>query len=502
MPAIEQKKGLSKKDIYLIIGTLIVFLFGYICPKFGGMGDMGMKMLGVVIGVIFMTCVGCPITQSSLIALLAFPIHGYMDVSTLLTKWTGTTTTFQLVFAGALLLGLRQTGAMNVIAKKMLGMKITKGRPGVLMFIIMTTGYVVSTCMGGAPFFLLFYGLIDSMCEVAGYDVDSKFKKYALLGVYVGAYGGFLFYFRGAMAVTVSFFDAALAPFGLTFNGPLYMLYEICTFIPFNVIFVLALKFIFRVDMSKLAHVDVTKVEQFAKVPDHFDKKMKIMFWSVLICIAYAILTAFAKKTWPGYAVWGSLTVTMIWVIPLVLFSLINVDGEPIINLNKILSESSLWMMISLVGIMVLLGTVCTDQAENMGIRGAISSLFGPIFGNMSIPLLLFIVTAFATLVTQVVNGQVLTLGITPIIAPIVCEHIKLGEVGNPTIVLATLSAAAQVAYLFPSGSVNAAYILSRKEINSKFLFTSGLAVLCIYIIWQYVIGLIFNVLFPVTIAV
>ena len=137
MPATEQKKGLNSKDIHFIIGTLIIYGFGYVCPPFGGIQPMGMKMLGVVIGLIYLTCVSCPILQSALIALLAFPIHGYMDVSTLLTKWTGTTTTFQLVFAGAVMLGLKETGAMNVIAKKLLSAGFLKGRPALLMLMLM-----------------------------------------------------------------------------------------------------------------------------------------------------------------------------------------------------------------------------------------------------------------------------------------------------------------------------------------------------------------------------
>ena len=495
MPATEQKKGLRTKDIHFIIGTLIIYGFGYVCPPFGGIQPMGMKMLGVVIGLIYLTCVSCPILQSSLIALLAFPIHGYMDVSTLLTKWTGTTTTFQLVFAGAVMLGLKETGAMNVIAKKLLSAGFLKGKPALLMLMIMVVGFIISTNMGGAPYFLLFFGLIDSIADVAGYDRDDKFIKYALLGMYVAAYGMFLFPFKGAFAVTVAFFNSTLQPYGYAFNNNLYMLYDAATFIGFDIVYTLALKFIFKPDLAKLAKVDVATVETFREVPDHFDKHMKVAFWSAIVCIIYAIICGFGTK-WPGFKVWGALTVTFIWVVPLILFSIVRVEGRPVFNIAKLTTDASLWTMIALVGSMTFLGTICTDQSENMGIRGAIESLFNPIFGDMSIPVLMAVLVVFVVVITQVVHGQVLVMGITAVIVPIIVSRLQAGDAASPTVILATVSQAAQVAFLFPSGSVNAAYVLNRPEMNKKFLFTSGVAVLCIFMVWQYVILMVFNILF------
>ena len=145
---------------------------------------------------------------------------------------------------------------------------------------------------------------------------------------------------------------------------------------------------------------------------------------------------------------------------------------------------------------MTFLGTICTDQSENMGIRGAIESLFNPIFGNMSIPVLMAILVVFVVVITQVVHGQVLVMGITAVIVPIIVSRLQAGDAASPTVILATVSQAAQVAFLFPSGSVNAAYVLNRPEMNKKFLFTSGVAVLCIFMVWQYIILMVFNILF------
>ena len=490
------KSKQTRMDIFNVIGFLLIFCFGYVVPPFGGITELGMRMMGILIGLIFMTCVGCNIITSALMALVAMVFHGYYDAATMISTWVGSTTTFQLVFCGALCLAMRQSGAMDVLAKKMLTSKICQGRPMVLLFMIYLAGFCVSIFVAGAPFFLLFFGLMDSILSIAGYDKKDPFYPLAILGVYVSAYGSFFLPWRGAMAVTVAMFNSVLNPMGFVFNDWVYMLTQVVTFPGFYIIYVLMLKYIFRVDMSKLKSVDVNKVESLQKVPDKFDFFMKLGLGSLAFCVLYILVTNLLPTTTPGYAYWGSFGMSLIWVLPLIFFSIVRKDGKPIWNVAKLAQDSSMWTMIALVGSLTMLGKITTDEA--LGIRGWLVGIFTPLFGDMPIWLLMLIVTVFAVVVTQIVNGQVLTMGLTPIIGPIVCTMIlEQGVVGSPTVMLSVLSAAAQVAYLTVSGSVNAAYLLNRDDINSKFIFTKGVVVLVAYTIWQYIVGIVLNYLLP-----
>lgn len=490
------KSKQTRMDIYTVIGFLIIFCFGYIVPPFGGITEMGMRMMGILIGLIFMTCVGCNIIISALMALTAMVFHGYYDAATMISTWVGSTTTFQLVFCGALCLAMRQSGAMDVLAKKMLTSKICKGRPVVLLFMIYLAGFCVSIFVSGAPFFLLFFGLMDSILEIAGYKRTDPFYPLAILGVYVSAYGSFFLPWRGAMAVTVAMFNSVLEPMGFVFNDWVYMLTQIATFPGFYLVYIFFVKYVFRADLSKLKTVDVNKVESLQKVPDKFDFQMKLGLGSLAFCVLYILVCALIPSTAPGYAWWGSFGISMIWLLPLILFSTIRKDGKPIWNVAKLAQDSTIWTMIALVGSLTMLGKITTD--ETLGIRGWLVEIFTPLFGDMPIWLLMLVVVLFSTIVTQIVNGQVLTMGLTPILGPIVCTMItEQGVAASPTVMLSVLSATAQVAYLTVSGSVNAAYLLNRDDINSKFIFTKGSIVLCVYMAWQYIVGMVLNFLLP-----
>ncbi len=488
------KKGLTKNDVFTLIGIAIIYLFGYICPSFGGITPLGMKMLGVLIGLIFMTCMGCNIIVSSLLALMAFVIHGYYTPAELLSNWVGSTTTFQIIFCGALCIFMRETGAMDVLAKKMLTSKVVKGRPLILILMILIAAFCVSIFVTGAPLFLLFYGLLDSILGIAGYDEKDPARPILLLGIYVGAYGGYLIPWKGAMAVTVALFNSVLEPYGFVFNEWVYILIELVTFLGFDLIFVLLLK-LMKVDLSKLSSVDVSKVETFANVPDNFDFYMKVGIGSLVFCFIYIFLTNLLPKTTPGYAIWGSLGTSMVWLVPLVIFSLLRKDGKPIMNAGKLAQQGSMWMMIALVGSLTMLGKITTDN--ELGIRGWMVGVFTPLFGNMNIWVLMALVAAFTLIVTQVVNGQVLTMGLTPVVGPIACQMIiDQGAPISPSVMLTVLSSCAVVAYMTVSGSVSAAYLLNRKEVTQKFLFSKGILVLGVFLAWQYIVAMIMNFAF------
>lgn len=492
----QASKGINRKDIYTIIGVLIIYLFGYICPPFGGITPLGMKMMGVLIGLIFMTCAGCNIICSSLLALMAFVIHGYYKPADLLAGWMGSTTTFQIIFCGALCIFMRESGAMDVLAKKMMTSKICKGRPAVLLLMILVAAFCVSIFVSGAPFFLLFFGLMDSVLGIAGYDEKDPVRPLLLLGIYIGGYGAFLLPWKGAMAVTVAMFNSVLEPYGFVFNDWIYLVVELVTFLGFDVIYVLVLKYVLKVDLSKLASVDLSTVETFQKIPDKFDFFMKVGLGSLLFCFVYIFAVNLLPKTLPGYAVWGSLGISMIWLVPLVFFSLVRKDGKPIMNVGKLAQQGSLWMMIALVGSLTMLGKITTDA--ELGIRGWMVSVFTPLFGNMNIWVLMALIAAFTLIVTQVVNGQVLTMGLTPVVGPIVCTMIaEQGATISPSVVLTVLSSCAVVAWMTVSGSVNAAYLLNRKEITQKFLFSKSIIVMGIFLAWQYIVAMVLNFAFP-----
>ena len=327
---------------------------------------------------------------------------------------------------------------MDVFAKKLLSLKITRGRPGIFMFMLMLAGFLVSTVVNGAAFFLLAFGLFESIAKVCGYKKDDQFMKFGLLYMYTSSYGKYLIPFQGLILVVVGFFDSMLEPYGYQFNRWLYMVIQIVTWVSLFAVLVLCMKYLFKVDISRLKDIKSDQIEQFNKTPDTFSFEMKIGIGSFVFCMAYLFLIYLLPKSFPGYTFIKSLDTSLIWAVPLAVFNIISKNGKPIMNAPALLRDASIWPMVALIGAMTMLGRACTDAS--LGINSWLVSVFAPIFGGQSTIMLLLICVLFITVVTQVVNGNVLTMGMTPIIVPIVCGMMEQGIKIDPTVTLGRIS--------------------------------------------------------------
>ena len=51
------------------------------------------------------------------------------------------------------------------------------------MVMLFLATYVAAAFIGGPPVYILFFGLVESIRDVCGYDKDDPFVKWTLLGV-------------------------------------------------------------------------------------------------------------------------------------------------------------------------------------------------------------------------------------------------------------------------------------------------------------------------------
>ena len=77
----KQRKINSTYAIVMVIGLAFMLLFGYLVKPFSTVTVTGVKMLGVLIGLIIITCFNGDLLSGSLMALLATLFHGYYDIS-------------------------------------------------------------------------------------------------------------------------------------------------------------------------------------------------------------------------------------------------------------------------------------------------------------------------------------------------------------------------------------------------------------------------------------
>jgi sodium-dependent dicarboxylate transporter 2/3/5 len=488
----ETKRKISSYTIVMAIGIAFMFLFGYIVPPFNSVTETGVKMLGVLLGLIIITCFNGDMLSGSLLALLATVFHGYYTASDLLAEWLGSTSMVQLVFCGALCLALRESGAMNVLAKKLMTNRLCRGRPVMTMVMLFLATYVVGAFVSGPPTYILFFGLLESIRDVCGYSKDDPFMKFSLLGAYIAATGIFFFAFKSPQVMTIAMINSAMEPYGRTFNEGTWMLVMFTATMVYMIIYVIMMKTVYKVNLEPLKALDFNKIESMRETPDHFNRNQIAIIALIVGCIVYILFTTIYPADAPAYAQLTCLGNSWIWVLGAALCALIRRPGtkENYIPISRMLSQSSMWPMIALIGALVMLGKITSDA--ELGIRPWLVEVLSPVFGGTNIWVLMAIVVVFSTLVTQIANGLVLTMAICPIVTPFVCELAQTTGI-NPDVILIISNLCSGYAFWTVAASTNAAFILSRPEITQKFVWTKGVQVTFVFMVVAYVMGMLYT---------
>lgn len=311
----KQRKINSTYAIVMVIGLAFMLLFGYLVKPFSTVTVTGVKMLGVLIGLIIITCFNGDLLSGSLMALLATLFHGYYDISGLLSEWLGSVFTVQLVFCGALCLALRDSGAMNVLAKKLLSSKLCRGRPVMTMVMLFLATYVAAAFIGGPPVYILFFGLVESIRDVCGYDKDDPFVKWTLLGVYIAATGIFFFAFKTPQVMTIALINSAMEPFGRTFNEGTWMLCMFSITMIYLIVYTILMKTVYRVNMEPLKSLDFNEIEAMRNTPDHFNRDQIIGLAMIIIPVIYILIGTVYPKEAPGRYFFTFMGNSWIWVL-------------------------------------------------------------------------------------------------------------------------------------------------------------------------------------------
>ena len=322
---------------------------------------------------------------------------------------------------------------------------------------------------------------------MCGYDKQDKFCKFMLLGIYLGCMGNFCFPFKGIALTIYTLINTSMQGFGLSINMFTYMF--VCILV--NLVWLCILAFmipgVFKCNVAPLKELDIENVEALRNIPKKFNKRQKLILTIFCLSFLYIIVIPLLPKDFPGSAVLAPIGTTLIFLLALGILGLIKVDGKPLAHPMKLLSEGTLWNVVCIVGCFTFLGNAMASA--DLGSRDWIISLLKPVFGNMPLPLLLLLLTIVITIITNICNGTPLTLLGNAAIMPFVCQ-MQLDTGISASVTAATLSLCANMAFLTYAGTIYAALLLDREEIDNRFIWHDAIKVIPVYIIVVYVIAL------------
>ena len=238
-------------------------------------------------------------------------------------------------------------------------------------------------------------------------------------------------------------------------------------------LFIVAGKFIVRIDASKLKNVD------FTALGENINYNLQQKFATVLlllIVLALYLPSTLSKELWI-YAVLNKLGAVGVIACIIIVLCFVRFQGEPVMNFGKVAAKAIPWPMVCLLASVGPMGTALMHSEA--GITKMVLGLMKPIFAGQS-PLMIYIlVCIICCVLTQFMNNTVLLVAMTPLM----CQLAQAFG-ANPVIVAVLMIFALSSALATPGASSRAGLVFGNTEWIStgQAYFQGVISVFCVLI--------------------
>lgn len=462
-----------------LIGIAIMFGFGFL-PPIEPITPMGMKVVGVFIGVIFLWSF-CDLLWSSLLGIVALVIVGFAPLPRVVQMSFGNTVPVLVLFALIFFGAIQQSGITRYIARFFLTRKIINGRPAIFNFVFIYTGYVLAAISANVlPALIFMWAILYDVLKETGYKKGDLYTTLMVIGVFFGCISGQAAkpFTGSALMIVGAYEQVAQAQIG-------YLQYMLFGFIMSTIgifLYSLLIKFVFRPDMSGVASISIEQFKREELPPMNIIQK--IMGWSLVIFFVLVLAPSFLPKNLPGVAMLAKVGPLGLCIIIIALFSWLRIDGKPIINFKEVASKYIVWDVYLLVCMAMVISAAMT--AKGMGITEFITQYLSPVLGGHSFSVFLAVAIIFCVTITQFANNGVMGVLFMPMLKVFAEQS---GGSFEATAVI--LIFALHMAILTPAASPYAAFIYGNAEwVEKKDVFKYGLWIVVISIAMFVCIGI------------
>ncbi len=416
---------------------------------------LGMSVLMLFLGIVYLWS-AVDTYWPGLLGVFLLGVTGYAPMNQVLSQFMGNPMTvyifFLMVFCGALV----HSNISEYLARWLMTRPLVKGRPWTLTAMSLLTCYLVGLIEQVAAVFLM-WPTLYVLFESAGYKKGDKYVTFMM----VGSVMMILLAFATDPIKAGSFYLisnlinlSALNPdINITINPALFLIFGfVITGISLACI-LLTMRFVFRVDVSKLSSVDPEIINSVPLPPmSIYQKAMVVLFaalaaWMLLpgLIPADSALAQFCKQN----ALSGTLIICII-------MSFVSFRGKPVSDITDH-GKKFPWRVFTLISVALMLGNVMMHKDTHVSIfmEYALRSLLEGL-GYMP---LIMLACCIAIIATNFCNSVASGLVFTPVLLAL-CSALGF----NPAPLLVCFFFTTMIAAVTPAASPFAALLFANKE--------------------------------------
>ena len=429
--------------LHAAICIFFMFIFGIICPPIGSITPLGMKILGIFIGMLYgWTTSG--MIWPSLLGMVAFASTGMMPMTEFFTAV------------------IDEVGLINFIANWFISRKIVAGRPWVFSFILLI-GCFVASQINMFVAILVFWGIIYIVADKFGFQKYDGWTTFMVMGVVVAsAIGGCVLPYKLVPL-------AMLGVYRTVTGGDINFFQYVCFSLPITllimVVFVLVGRLIIRPDVKGLKNLSVDFVNKEDLI---LNKKQKTAFAYLIIFIVLMLAPGALPKTWAIRQFLDQIGIVGIVMLMIVLMFWTYFDGKPLMDFKKMAAQGVGWDIFIIFAMVIPFASIFTNDAT--GIKQFMLDVLKPLLAGHSPMIFLFLVMLLGVILTNFANNMVIGAALIPVIYAI---GSAMGI--NIMAAVAVLIIIINLAFVTPAASPGAAMIFANEWVRAKDIYKMAL---------------------------
>lgn len=474
------QKKISKQTIQMLIMVVCMFGIGLL-PPVGQLTEMGMRLMGVFIGIIYGWIV-MGLLWPSIIGIIAFGFTGYFEsMEACFSASFGTQTAVLVLGCTFICVFVEESGISNVMVSWLLNLKMAKKSPYSMAFFFFFACWWVGAVTTSIVSAMLFLNLYRDMAAKANAKPYTKEQAFWIIGIALTSVcGDVALPFKPGAIIFMNLYTAYT---GSPFSAADYLLYVGLGLLAMIPIYILVGRFLMRVDLSAFKSMD------FAEVVPNRRQKVALVFMAILLIGLMLPDFLGSSAIWLfstiGYLGTGGVILTL-----LVIMMAIKIDGEPLMDLQK-LSGKFQWGVYFCVSFYMSFASALVSG--DAGITATLQELCGAVLSR--VPTMVFV---FAAIVAAIVVTNVLNNTITVIIFMSLFFSVADSLPGvNLMAVTITLILSSFVACATPAANPVCAFlyaatdIVNRKQLLVYGCLTCGILALSIAFIYYPLVGML-----------
>lgn len=460
------------------IGLLFMFGFGQL-PPIGPLTPLGMQILGIFVGLIYLLCT-VDIIWPSMVGLIALGMTEYCSVEEAISSGFGSELVWMMLIILILAEAINKSGLGEVIARWLLTRKILNKRPMLFTFVYIAGLGLCSLLVSSTAAVIMGWVIFYEIADMVGYKKGERYSTLMIIGTFLSCimYEGLFAFWSWWLVLAETFKD--MTGYGINYVTYFILGFTIETLI--NILFVLSMKYVFKCDFEKLNDVDIEQLKGKGEIKLNFLHKFFMLCFALIV--AYVFVTILFPAEWPVIALLNKITQSGWFALVLCLAMIVRWKHEPALDFSKVAASGLSWNILMMCAAIIPVARALTADAT--GVKQLLSNILSPILSGMHPVVFLITLIVVMMILTNVGSNMATGVVLMTVIIPFVGDYYF-----SPSLVGMIIIFVATMGFILPGSSGMAPYLYGNDWIQVKDIYKYGLFYCLLFLICSVPVYLI-----------